>query len=348
MGSMTRKTANQMLSFAGISALTLLTAVIFILIVGGNVIIAFSSFFRGIWGSAYSISEVFVKATPLIFTGLGVTIGFRSGFVNIGAEGQLYMGAIAATAISLSFKGMPAIIMLPLIFLGGFAAGGLWALIPGTLKAKFGISEVICTIMFNYIAINITGILVRTWLKDPNYPYPISPAMPESAWLPAFFPTLRIHAGILVALAFAAAVYLLVWRTPTGFRMRAVGLNPRACKCVGISVNKNIMLSAVLSGGLAGLAGVCEVAGLHHKLLEGISPDYGYLAIIVALLGGSNPAGVIAAAFGISALQTGSLSMQRGAGVPASISSVIMGVIVLLVLSRKVLFKHLLMKEQEG
>ncbi|KGK92067.1 ABC transporter permease [Desulfosporosinus sp. HMP52] len=339
------KQFGKLLSYLGIAFLTLSISILLILLVGSSVTQAFSSFLSGIFGSFYSVSEVMVKATPLILTGLGVAVGSRSGFINIGAEGQLYMGAIAVTFIAFWLNDLPAIVMIPLVILGGFVFGGIWSVIPGFLKVRFGISEVITTLMFNYIALSIVGILVRTWLKDPASSLPMSAFLPDGATLPTLISTTRLHAGLLVALISVVLVWLVVWKTPTGYEMRAVGLNPRASKCSGISVYKNIILSSLISGGLAGIAGVCEVSGLHHKLLEGISPGYGYIAIIVALLGKNHPVGVVISALGIAALQVGSLGMQRMAGVPTSISSIIMGVVVLLILARKSLFRRLLTDE---
>lgn len=341
------KKLNKSLSFLCIALIVLVIAILLIVFVGSNVSKAFSGFFTGIFGSKYSIAEVFVKATPLILAGLGVSVGFRSGFTNLGAEGQLYMGAIAATYFALSFPNLPKILMIPLLIVVGFIAGGIWSLIPGILKAKFKISEIIVSIMFNYIAINIVGIMVRTVLKDPNYPFPMSPNIPENAMLSNLMEATRLHSGIIIALIAAVVIYIFVWKTPTGYQMRTCGINPRASMCSGISVFRSIVLSALISGGLAGLAGVSEIAGLQHKLIEGISPNYGYTAIIVALLGRNHPLGVVFAAIGISALQVGSLAMQRSAGIPNSISSIIMGVIVLLILARKTIFKKLVLKEGE-
>lgn len=335
------------LSYACIAGLALLIAIALILLVGSDVAKAITGFIGGIFGSTYAVAEVLVKATPLILCGLGIAVGLKTGFTNLGAEGQLYMGAIAASVVALFLPGLPKPVMLPLMVLAGFLLGGIWAVIPGFLKARFKISEVILTIMFNYIAINIVGILVRTILKDPDYPYPMSAEFPSAAFLTPLLQPTRLHSGLIIAFCCACLVYLLVWKTPLGFQLRAVGLNPRASMCSGISVYKCIIISALLSGGLAGIAGVSEVAGLHHKLLEGISPDYGYVAIIVALLGNNHPLGVVVAGLGIAALQVGSLAMQRSAGVPTAISSIIMGAIVLLILARKTIFKRVVNEENE-
>lgn len=326
-------------SFLLTAAVVLVVSFLLILMVGSSIALSLTSFMRGVIGSWYAFSEVLVRATPLILAGLGVSVGFRTGFLNIGAEGQLYMGAIAITALGVYAPALPAPFMILLAIVLGFLAGGLWSVIPGILKARFGLSEVINTIMLNYIAINLVGILVRTLLKDPSYPYPMSPMLPASASLFQLLPPTRLHAGILIALATAGGIHTLMFHTSAGFRMRAVGLNKRASLCAGISVTRNIVLSSLISGGLAGVAGVCEVAGLHHRLIEGLSPSYGYLAIIVALLGGNRPLRIVFSAIGIAALQVGSMAMQRGAGVPTSIASIIMGLLVVMILARKQLFR---------
>ncbi len=304
---------------------------------GGDLSRAAAGFLRGALGSGYGISEVLVRTTPLLLAGLGVSIGFQTGFFNIGAEGQIYVGATAATAFALAFPGLPAALLLPLGLLAGFAAGGAWALGPGWLKARLGLSEIINTIMFTYVAVNLVGLLVRTVLKDPAYPLPISPATPEAFSLPVLLESSRLHAGLLVALGAAVAVHLLMSRTAPGFRMRAVGMNPRACQVAGLPVGRSLLLAAFLSGGLAGLAGAVEIAGIHHKLLEGISPGFGYTAIVTALLGRNRPAGIVLSSLGVAVLQVGSTSMQRSSGVPSSIAWIVMGTLVILVLARPAL-----------
>lgn len=337
-----------LLSGGGIAAAVLLLSFLLITFVGGNVSLALFSFFQGIFGSVYSIGEVLVKTVPLMLAGLGVSVAFRTGIINLGAEGQIYMGAIAASFIATQFTGLPGFLMIPLCLLGGFLLGGIWSVIPGFLKARFGISEVINTIMFNYIAIYIVGILVRTLLQDPNNAFPMSETFPEASWLPNLLAGSRLHMGLILALVMMFLVWGLLWHTTYGYEMRAVGENPRASACAGISLNHNILLSSLISGGLAGLAGVSEVTGLHHKLMEGISPNYGYLAVIVALLGRNHPFGVLIAALGLAMLQVGSLSMQRNAGIPTSISSIILAVIVLLILASNHLVSKGKLARKEG
>ncbi|WP_319756773.1 ABC transporter permease [uncultured Sphaerochaeta sp.] len=333
-----KRSVSNVLSLTVVTGIVLGVSLLLIAMVGSSIPSSLSSFIRGIVGSTYSIGEVLVRATPLMLAALGVSVGFRTGFINIGAEGQIYLGAIAITWLGMTFPSLPPVLMISLAMLVGFLAGGLWSVIPGILKAKFGLSEIINTIMLNYIAINLVGILVRTSLKDPSYPYPMSPMLPPSSYFPMLLLPTRLHAGFLIALICAILVYLLMFRTSTGFCMRAVGLNKRASVCSGISVRSHMVFSALLSGGLAGLAGVSEIAGLHHRLIEGISPSYGYLAIVVSLLGKNHPFWIILSSLGIAALQVGSMAMQRSSGVPTSIASIIMGLLVIMILARKQFF----------
>lgn len=329
------KPVHELVSLSFILAITFLVAAGLILAVGSEIPRAFGSFFSGIFGSFYSITEVLVRATPLILAGLGVAVAFQARFFNIGAEGQLYMGAVAATWAGLYLPPMPVTLHLAVAATAGFVLGGLWALIPGILKGQFRIPEVINTIMFNYIAINLVGILVRTVMANPDSPLPMSARLDDALRLPLLAEPTRLHAGFALALVGAVLVWIFLYKTTWGFELRAVGLNPRACSCSGISVKKNIAVSSIVSGGLAGLAGGCEILGIHQRLMEGISSDFGYIAIIVALLGKNHPLGVVLAGLGIAALQMGSSTMQRRAGVPASISLIIMGLLVVMILARR-------------
>jgi ABC-type uncharacterized transport system permease subunit len=204
------KTLKNVASWLLVALIVLAAAFIAIEAAGSDPGKALRGFVRGAFGSVYGISEVLVRATPLMLAGLGVSVGFRSGFFNIGAEGQIYMGAAAATALALAAPGLPGWLLLPLAIMASLVAGGLWSAMPGFLKARFGLSEAINTIMLNYIALNLIGILVRTVLKDPNYPLPMSPELPEAMSLPVLMEGTRLHAGILIALASAGLVYVLM------------------------------------------------------------------------------------------------------------------------------------------
>ena len=338
---MRNKKSSAAISYTIITAATLLLSLVLILLVGSDVGAALAGFIRGSFGSAYSFAEVLVKTIPLTLCGLSVAVGFRSGFTNIGAEGQFYIGAVLTTYVGMYWTNLPGWLLLPVGMILGFIGGGIWAMIPGILRAKFGISEAINTIMFNYIATGIVGILLQTGLKSPDAYYPVSSYIPESMYLPTLIPGTRLHAGLIVALVCAVGVYVLIWRSWLGFQIRAVGLNPRASQCSGIPVARSIILSSLIGGGLAGLAGVCEIAGLQHRMMEGISPGYGYLAIVAALLGNNSPAGVVLASFGIAIIQVGAQGMQRSAGVPTAIANIILGSVVLLILARHMILRRL-------
>ena len=316
--------------------LTVLAAVGLILLCGASPSDAGGLFVQGIFRNTSSMMEVFVKACPLILTGLGCAVAFRTGFFNIGAEGQFYIGAMAGTLVSLNlpFNG-PLNILL--VILAGFLAGGIWALIAAVLKAKFETSEIITTIMLNYIAINFLGFAVRSFLQDPEGNVPQSAKIALENQLPGLITSTRFHAGIVIALLCVIAVGFLMLRTTAGFELKAVGQNPRAAACSGISVAKNIILCAFLSGGLAGIAGVIEVLAIQKKLLEGISASCGYTAVLVTLIAGNHPLGVLAVAVAYAAVQLGTGSMQRQLGIPNAIVSILIGLVVILILARKLI-----------
>lgn len=308
-----------------------------ILASGANPLKAYGLFFLGIFGNSAGFAEIFVKACPLILTGLGCAVAFKTGFFNIGAEGQFYMGAMAATVISLNLTGAPGIISIILSLLAGFVCGGLWALIAAVLKAKFNISEIIVTIMLNYIAINFMGYSVRSFLMDPAGSVPQSAKIGAGALLPNLIPSTRFHTGIIIALVFVVVVWFLMEKTSAGYELKAVGMNKRAAACNGISVIKNIIFSAFLSGGLAAVAGVIEVLAIQKKLLEGISANCGYTAVLIALIASNSPAGVLAVAVLYAAMQAGANSMQRQMGIPSAIVNILIGVVVVLILGKELL-----------
>ncbi|MGO4988288.1 ABC transporter permease [Gallicola sp. Sow4_E12] len=321
-------------SYIAIIVAGLMISLILILLSGKDIGSALTSFMRGILGSKYAVAEIIVKTVPLTLAALGIGVGFKTGFTNLGAEGQIYIGAMAGTIFALSLPSLPKLIMIPALVIVGFIAGGIWALIPGLLKVKFNISEIIVGIMLNYISIGIVGIALQTFLRDPNNAFPMSERLGENSVLSILLPSTRLHSGIIIALLFVVLIYLLIWRTSTGYQMRVCGESMRAGQVAGVSIYKNIILSALISGGLAGVAGIIEVAGVQGQLIEGLSPSYGYTAIMVALLGANHPLGIFTSAIGISALQVGSLSMQRSSDIPNSIATIILGIAILLVIAR--------------
>ena len=324
----------KIVQFLIIAVLVVLTGTALIIASNANPAEAYSFFFKGIFGNVTSFAEVFVKATPLIFTGLGCAVAFRTGFFNIGAEGQFYVGAIAATMVALKVTG-PAGLVLALIV--GFLVGGLWALIAALFKAKLGISEIIVTIMLNYIAINFLGIAVRTFLMDPAGSVPQSVKFDPSVLLPQIIERTRLHAGFILAIVAVIIVWFVLEKTTIGYEIKVVGFNKRAAACNGISVMKNIVISAFLSGGLAGIAGAVELLAIQKKLIEGMSSNCGYTAVLIALMAGNHPVGVVIASVVMAAMQVGASSMQRQMGVPAAIVDILIGLVVLLILAKGVI-----------
>lgn len=309
-----------------------------ILMAGGNPLYAYLGLFQGAFGSAKAWSETAVWASPYIFAGLAVALAFKGGLFNIGAEGQLALGAVVAAWVGYAlpdFLGisLPAIIHLPLAIGLGVLAGALWAAIPGALKAFTGGHEVINTIMMNYIALNMVSFLLNGPMKDPN-PQNVSartPLIAEGARLPVIFEGFRIHWGFVLALVVAAVVWWLLWKTTLGFEIRTVGANPDAARYAGINVKRTIILTMALSGLLAGLAGVVEVTGLNYRHELGFSIGYGFDAIAIALLGKTHPLGVVLAAILFAGMRNGGTRMQFLTQIPVDVISVIQALILLFV-----------------
>jgi general nucleoside transport system permease protein len=306
---------------------------------GGNPFAAFRGLAQGAFGSPKALSETAVWATPYIFASLGVAIGFKAGLFNIGVEGQLSLGAVVAALIGYGLPklvggSIPNYIHLPLAILGGMLAGGLWAAIPGWLKARFGSHEVINTIMMNYIALNLTSYLLNGPMKDPN---PINvvartPQIAVSARIAQIFSGgLRVHWGFVIALLLAVVVWWLLWKTTLGYEIRTAGTNPQAAKYAGMNVQRTIILSMFMSGMLAGLAGAIEVTGLNYRHELGFSTGYGFDAIAISLLAKNNPIGIILASILFGAMRNGATRMQFLTQIPTDVISVIQGLILFFV-----------------
>lgn len=322
--------------------LAVLTAVVLggvvIAVVGGNPFMAYIGLIQGSFGSVKALSETAVWASPYIFAGLAVAVAFKGGLFNIGAEGQLALGAVVAALIGYALPGwlgfdLPAIIHIPLAVLLGALAGALWAAIPGALKAYTGGHEVINTIMMNYIALNLTSFLLNGPMKDTN-PNNVSARTPEialSARIPPLFDGLRVHWGFILALVVAFLVWFIIWKTTLGFEIRTVGSNPDAAKYAGINVKRTIVLTMALSGLLAGLAGTIEVTALNYRHELGFSMGYGFDAIAIALLGKSHPLGVVIASILFAAMRNGATRMQFLTRIPVDVISVIQALILLFV-----------------
>lgn len=304
---------------------------------------ALGALVRGAAGSpATFASYTLVRATPLLLCGLAVALAFRAGIVNIGADGQLLAGAIAATAVALALRDAPAAVAQPLVLLAAVCAGMAAAAIPAWLRRRFGVLEVISTIMMNFVVLHLTGYLVRGPLQEPTRVYPQSPTLPESLRLPFLVPGTRLHAGFLLAVLLAVAMWWVLRSRAAGFRVRAIGANPSAAAVAGeVDVPRVTFRVFLLSGAIAGLAGGSEVLGVTMALYENLSPGWGFSAIAVALLAGLNPLGVIASATFLGGLTAGAGAMQREAGVPSVLVSVLEASVILGVLaSQRVLTRR--------
>jgi simple sugar transport system permease protein len=306
--------------------------------VGGDPFAAYRGLVQGAFGSKKALSETAVWATPYIFAGLAVAFAFKGGLFNIGAEGQLAFGAVTAALIGYALPkwighDIPAFIHIPLAVGLGMLAGALWAAIPGALKAYTGGHEVINTIMMNYIALNITSFLLNGPMKDPN-PLNVvarTPAIAKSARIPPIFDGLRVHWGFVLALLVAVLIWWILQKTTLGFEIRTVGANPDAAKYAGINVQRTIIISMAISGLLAGLAGAIEVTALNYRHELGFAVGYGFDAIAIALLGKTNPFGVVLAAILFGAMRNGGTRMQFLTQIPVDIISVIQALILLFV-----------------
>jgi simple sugar transport system permease protein len=317
---------------------------IIIWMAGGNPIQAYVGLFQGAFGSAKALSETAVWATPYILAGLAVALAFRGGLFNIGAEGQLALGAVAAAWVGYALPGLlgitiPAIIHIPLAIGMGILFGAIWAAIPGALKAYTGAHEVINTIMMNYIALNTVSFLLNGPMKDksPNNVIARTPEIALTARLPVIFSDLRMNWGFILALFCAWLVWYLLWKTTLGFEIRTVGANPDAAKYAGMNVKRLIVLTMAFSGALAGLAGAIEVVGLNYRHELGFSLGYGFDAIAIALLGKTHPAGVVLAAILFGGMRNGATRMQFLTQIPVDVISIIQALILLFVAADEII-----------
>jgi simple sugar transport system permease protein len=296
----------------------------------------YAGLFQGAFGSQKAIIGTLVRATPLIFAGLAVALAFRCGLFNIGVEGQLAIGALAAAWLGYILA-LPALLHILLVLVGGMAGGFVWGMIPGYLKARTGAHEVITTIMLNYIAAQITGFLLTGPLRDPS-PTNVTaqtPRIAEAARLPFLLPGL--HWGVVVAFLAAVAVWYFLWKTTWGFEIRTVGANSSAAKYAGINVPRNIVLALGLSGLLAGLGGAVQVSGVNYRGILGFNVGYGFDGIAIALLGRNTPLGVVLSAILFGALRNGATVMQFRTQISADIISVIQALILIFVAAEQII-----------
>ncbi len=321
--------------------LALLVCGVVLLVTGENPIDVYRAIVNGSLGDRSGVSETFVKMIPLLLTGLGVSVAFRMQLWNIGAEGQLYLGAIFATGTTLFLiPGAPAIVMIPAMAAAGLIGGALWGLIPGALRAYFGANETITTLMLNYVAILLTDYLVHEPWRDPgSFGFPGTKQFPDAAWLPRY-DTYRVHIGLLFGLIAAVILWIALRRTRFGYELSVMGENPRAASYAGMRTRRTILVVMAVSGALAGLAGMSEVAGIGHQLQRNFSPGYGYTAIIVAWLARLNPFGIILVSFLLAALLVGGDQLQISMGLPSAVAPMLQGAILFFLLGGEALNRY--------
>jgi ABC-type uncharacterized transport system permease subunit len=335
----TRRFLIPVLAVAGALAI----GAVMLLALGANPVEGYVAMFEGAFGSGDALIETALKATPLLLVGVGITIAFRANVINIGGEGQMIMGAIFGTALALAVPDLPAPILLPAVLVAGLVGGGVWGAIPGALKAYFDVNEILSTIMLNLVAIQVMNYLLRTPFIDPaeierGTRIPQTERLSEAADLPILLGN-RLHAGPLIAILAAIAVFVLLWRTGLGFRLRAVGLSRDAARYAGMPVKRSIVLALTFSGALAGLAGAVLVFGSesHRFVTDGSSTGFtgsaGFNGIVTALFGGLHPLWTIPSSFLFGGLLVGANAMQRAVQVPSALILALNGLVVVFVVS---------------
>jgi len=327
------------------SALGLLVGAVILLFLGANPLDAYAAMLQGAFGSPNAFADTLVKASPLLFVGIGTCIAYRCGVINIGGEGQIVIGALSATAVALTFQSAPAWVLVPCGLFAGFLGGAFWGGIAGVLKVRFGVNEVLSTIMLNAIAgfimtFFLTGILIDPTTLDNAIKIPQTQRLPLASDLWRWIPT-RFHGGLILGVVIAILAYILLWRTTIGYRIRAVGLNARAARYAGIAVPRYQLLAFLLSGALAGMGGAVELLGVTHRLFSdgsahGFTGNAGFNGIVAALFGGLHPIGTIPAAVLFGALLVGANSLQRTVQVPSAFVITLDGLIVVFVVASQI------------
>jgi len=329
--------------FAALVALVL--GAVMLMLLGADPLQSYGALWEGAFGSGNAFAETLVKATPLLLVALGICIAFRGDVINIGGEGQMIMGAIFATWVGLTLTGWPGWVVITLAMLAGFIGGAIWGGIPGLLKAYFNVNEILSTVMMNSIAVYLMNFLLRGPMIDPSQAelaskIPQTARLLEAFRLPRLAPT-RLHLGILIAVVLAILVYIVLWRTTLGYRIRAVGQNPHASRYGGIKVKRYVVVALLLSGAFAGLAGATQVFGVNFRMItdgsaSGFTGSAGFNGIVAALFGQLHPLLSIPASILFGALLVGANSMQRVVQVPSALVTVLNGLVVVFVVSSEI------------
>lgn len=324
-----------MIRFGGLLGLALSVFALVLLLSGKNPIRAYADIFSATLGSAYGFSEVLVKMIPLILTALAVAIPSRIWLINVGGEGQLFIGALFATWGAIHFSNLPAWLLLPWISILGFFGGGLWAAISGFMRNRGWASETISTLLMNYVAILLVNFFVFGPWKDPESAnYPQSAPFPDAAILPSFFGS-RVHLGALLAIVGLLLFYFVMSRTRWGLEMRAIGINQEAARRNGISTSRYILVLMFIGGGMAGLAGMAEVSAIHGQLRPSLSPGLGYTGFLISWMAMGNALGMVAAAFLISIITAGGDILQMTHRIPGAVVHILMALVLFVVLGRR-------------
>jgi simple sugar transport system permease protein len=353
-----RRMAESRLGRAGLLALGAVVTILAVtgtafIIAGANPLEAYHAYFVQPLTREFTLLEVLNKATPILFTGTAVAIAFRAGYWNIGVEGQLLMGAIAAAGIGQVVEGWTPLVVLPLMILAGALAGAAWALVPALLRVRLGIDEVVTTLLLNPVALLVVqGLLHGPW-KDPQTGFPESPRIAAAAEFPQlseFIPLIgrsRLHLGFVLAIVLIVVAWYVLARTATGLRVRAVGLSPHGARFAGIRVERTLLRVALISGAIAGVAGVSEVAGIQFRLTEGVSPGFGYTGVVVAMLGGLTMPGVLLAGLLLGDLSVGASSAVRSLQIPSQVGDVVQGTLLLVVVGAVAVYRWRTTREDD-
>ena len=313
--------------------LALAATAVLLALSGINPLTAYAAVFRGAVGSWDRSAFALNKSTPYILAGVGIALCFRARLINIGAEGQIAVGGLAASWMALNGGDWPSVLILPAAILAAAVGGAAWAGIATIIRLKRGVHEVLCTLLLNFVGLLVVSEALHGDMGEPGAGFPQSPLFESATWLPKLLPGTDLHIGIVVAVVAAIAGHIVLWRTTFGFRLRILGASPSAAAYAGISFSRCALAIMAIAGAVAGVAGGIEVLGVHYRLIEGFSLGFGFNAVAVALLASINPAAVLPAGLFFGFLEAGALAMQREVGVPSSLVFVIQGLTIAFVLS---------------